>query len=92
MEFEFELGAAEPHQVRFHTSTANGKVTIFVDGETVKQEKFRLWIPIHRRYELRVGDSEVHEVAIEVAFARLARKFTKPTCTAYVDGEVVGTY
>ena len=78
--------------MRFHTSKANGKMIIFVDGETVKQEKFRLWIPIHRRYELLVGHSEVHEVAIEVALARLARKFTEPTCTAYVDGEVVGTY
>jgi len=92
MEFEFEVGATEPHRVRFRTSKANGKVTIFVDGVSVKQEKFRFWIPVHRRYELRVGDSEMHEVAIEVAFARLARKLIKPTCTAYVDGEVVGTY
>jgi len=89
MEFEFAVGTAEPHQVQFLTSALNGKVTLIVDGETVKQEKFRFWIPLHRRYELHVGDSEV---AIEVAFARVGRKCAKPNCTAYVDGEVVGTH
>jgi hypothetical protein len=92
MEFEFDIGAAEPHQVRFLTSRANGKVTLIVDGETVKQEKFRFWIPLHRRYELHVGDAPAHEVAIDVSFARVGRKFTNPTCTAYVDGDVVGVY
>jgi hypothetical protein len=89
MDFEFD---AAKHQVRFHTSRANGKVTLNVDGKTVRQEKFRLWIPLHRRYEVLVGDSEQHEIVIEVEFARLARKFTNPTCTAYLDGSVVGVY
>jgi hypothetical protein len=90
MNFEFDIGTTESHQVRFLTSAANGKATLTVDGDIVKQETFRFWIPLHRRYELRVGSSEVHDVAIDVVFARVARKFTQPTCTAYVDGEVVG--
>jgi 3-hydroxymyristoyl/3-hydroxydecanoyl-(acyl carrier protein) dehydratase len=92
MEFEFDVGETESHHVRFLTSMANGKVTLIVDGETIRQEKFRFWIPLHRRYEVVVGDSEQHDIAIEVEFARVSRKFTKPTCTAYLDGRVVGVY
>jgi hypothetical protein len=92
MDFEFDVGETESHRVGFLTSRANGKVTLTVDGQPVEQEKFRFWIPLHRHYEVLVGDSEHHEVAIDVEFARISRKFTKPTCTAYIDGKEVGVY
>jgi hypothetical protein len=90
MDFQFDVGGSESHQVRFLTSTANSKVTLTVDGEIVKQEKFRVWIPPRRRYEAVIGDSEKHEIVIEVEFPRIWTKFKNPSCTASVDGEVIG--
>jgi hypothetical protein len=92
MDFQFEVGGSEPHQVRFLTSRTNSKVTLTVDGKIVKQDKFRVWIPPRRHYEVVVGDSEQHQIAIEVEFPRIWTKFKKPTCSAYVDGKVVATY
>jgi hypothetical protein len=91
VDIAFDVGTGEVHTVAFSTGILNGKVTLRVDGIVTEQERFRFWIPLHRRVETEVGQNERHVVAVDVTFAKWSRKFKKPRVTAYVDDGVVGS-
>ena len=92
MEFEFTVGAADRHKVRFHYSRLTNTVRIDVDGNLVKKDVYWLWIPATRRYDFEVGEAEQHEVVIETSMPRIGAKFSNPTCIVMVDGKFVREY
>ena len=91
MDIAFEVGNAETHTVALSTRSLNGQISLS-DGVTAERQRFWIWIPLQRRIEVQVGDEERHVVAVDVKFAKWSRKFRKPSCSVYVDDELVGSY
>jgi hypothetical protein len=93
LDFSFSVGETEAHIVRFRYRTRlASSVIIDVDGDIVKEEKFRIYIPPMRRYAFRVGTAELSHVVIEVKFSRLGRAYTAPSCRVSVNGSFLGKY
>jgi len=91
-EFEFEVGDAERHSVKYHFNQTLGALRIWVDDRLVLS-KFKLF-SLHTvsRYEFPVGTAEHHTVAIEQSRKRMVGGLRTQTCTTFVDGMAVGTY
>ena len=92
LEFQFEVGQGERHEVGFRFNRTWGPLRIKVDDETVvkKFDMFR-WTTTER-YELTVGQSERHDVVIEKKRKRWMGGFSPHQCVAWVDDEEVGRY
>jgi hypothetical protein len=92
LEFHFDVGEAEHHEVGFHFNRTWGPLRISVDDETVVKtfDIFR-WATTER-YELSVGETECHHVVIEKTRKRWTGGFVPQQCVAYVDDEEVGRY
>ena len=94
IDFEFEVGEGEKHQVAFHWGQFWGKVRISVVGVEVVQQShpFTFRSATTRKFEFSVGQSEVHPVVIEKSKQRFLGGARKQKCRAFVDGELVGEY
>lgn len=92
LEFHFEVGDAERHEVGFHFNRTWGPLRISVDDQPVIK-KFRIFWPSRtERFELTVGQSEHHDVVIEKRRSRFMGGFSPQQCVAYVDDREVGRY
>jgi hypothetical protein len=92
VEFEFDVGSSEKHHVSFAWGQAWGEASVNVDGREVLREKHPFGIKKIRRYEVPVGDSEVHSVVIEKQKPVLAGGVRKQTFRVLVDGDLLGEY
>ena len=94
IDFSFEVGKVEHHQVTFHWGQTFGRILITVDGREVmaKNQALSFKSRATRKFEFTVGDDEVHAVVIEKTQKRLLGGARRQTCRAYVDGELIGTY
>jgi hypothetical protein len=92
LEFQFEVGEAERHEVGFRFNRSLGPLTISVDDEPVVR-KFKIFsASTTERYELSVGETERHDVVIEKRRRGFFAGFSPQECVAYVDEREVGRY
>jgi hypothetical protein len=86
LEFEFEVGQTERHNVAFRFDQLFGPLQISVDGKPVIG-KFEMFSLKHvGRDEFSVGSSEPDEVRIEKTRTSLMGGFQAQECVTYVDG------
>lgn len=92
LEFEFRVGEAEVHTVRFSFSQLSGMVRIWVDNKVVKRDLRLLSLSRFKDYRLVVGNSERHEVLIRKERPWLAAGFRQQVCHVLIDGKPAGDY
>jgi hypothetical protein len=92
LDFEFEVGESERHNVAFEFDQLWGPLKISVDGQPVIRKLGMFSLKQTSRYEFSVGSSEPHEVRIEKSRKALLGGFQGQECVAYVDGQEVGRY
>lgn len=92
MQFAFEVGQQERHQVSFSFDKVWGRLAITVDGQSVVKDLRVLSLSLIKRYEFTVGIDERREVVIEKERKLLFAGFRPQTCRAYVDGRLVAEY
>jgi hypothetical protein len=92
LEFEFEVGRAERHNVAFRFDQLLGPLEISVDGDPVIRKFEMFSLKRVGRYEFSVGSNEPHEVRIEKTRKALLGGFQAQECVTYVDGEEIGRY
>jgi len=92
IEFHFEVGEHERHDVAFRFNRSLGPLTISVDRQRVVR-KFRIFSGSStERYQLSVGETERHDVVIEKRRQGFLGGFSSQECVAYVDDTEVGRY
>jgi hypothetical protein len=94
IEFAFEVGNEEKHQVAFHWGQLFGRVRVTVDDVEIVQHNRPVMFAStgRRRFAFSVGQHEVHDVVIEKISRRFLGGARKQKCQAFVDGELVGEY
>jgi hypothetical protein len=92
LDFEFEVGDSERHNVAFRFDQLWGPLVISVDGKRVIKKFGIFGLRRTGRYEFSVGASEPHQVRIEKTRKALMGGFQAQECVAYVDGHEVGHY
>ena len=89
LDFEFEVGESERHNVAFRFDQRWGPLVISVDGEPVIKKLEVFSLKRTGRYEFSVGSSEPHQVRIEKTRRALMGGFQAQDCVAYGDGHEV---
>jgi hypothetical protein len=92
VDFAFDVGTSEKHHVEFHWGASWAEARIIVDGEEVLCEKHPFGVKNVRRYEVSVGESELHLVVIENQKARLYGALRKRSFRAFIDGNLIVEY
>ena len=93
LDFEFEVGESERHNVAFRFDQLWGPLKISVDGEAGHPEvRDVLVCGVPSGYEFSVGSNEPHQVRIEKTRKALVGGFQAQECVAYVDGQEIGRY
>jgi hypothetical protein len=92
LDFEFEVGEAERHNVAFQFDQLWGPLKISVDGQPVIRKWGIFSFKRTGRYEFSVGTSEPHDVRIEKTRKALVGGFQSQECVAYIDGHETGRY
>ena len=92
LDFEFEVGETERHNVAFQWDQLWGPTTISVDGKPVVKKLGMFSLHRTSGYEFSVGTNETHQVRIEKKRKAVVGGVRTQECVAYVDGEEVGRY
>jgi Fas apoptotic inhibitory molecule (FAIM1) len=92
LDFEFEVGETERHNVAFEWDQLWGPMTISVDGKRVVRKLGMFTLRRTSGYEFSVGSTETHKVRIEKTRKALVGGFQPQECVTYVDGQEVGRY
>ena len=92
LEFEFRVGEAEVHIVRFSFSQLSGMLRIWVDGKVVKWDLRLLSLSRFKDYRFMVGDAERHEVVIRKERPWVAAGLRQQICHVFIDGKPAGDY
>jgi hypothetical protein len=92
LDFEFEVGESERHNVAFQFDQLWGPLKISVDGKPVIRKLGMFSLRRTRGYEFSVGSSEPHQVRIEQTRKALVGGFQAQECVAYVDGQEMGRF
>jgi hypothetical protein len=92
LDFEFEVGENERHNVAFQFDQLWGPLKISVDGKRVIRKLGMFSLRRTSGYEFSVGSSELHQVRIEKTRKALVGGFQAQECVAYVDGQEMGRY
>jgi hypothetical protein len=86
MQFQFEVGAAEKHQVEFYFNQFWGNLHIKVDGNKIIKKLIIFSFSLVRRYRFTVGEKEQHEVLIEKHRPLFMAGFRPSLYKVFVDG------
>jgi hypothetical protein len=92
LDFEFEVGENERHNVAFQFDQLWGPLKISVDGKPVIRKLGMFSLRRTSGYEFSVGSSEPHQIRIEKTRKALVGGFQAQECVAYVDGREMGRY
>jgi hypothetical protein len=92
LDFEFEVGEAERHNVTFQFDQLWGPLKISVDGKRVVRKLGMFSLRRTNRYEFSVGSTEPHQVRIDKTRKALVGGFQAQECVTFVDGQEVGRY
>jgi hypothetical protein len=90
--FGFDVGDSERHRVEVHFNQTLGPLRISVDGNLVVRKFLMFSLSTVRRYELKVGLAETHDVVIEKTRERVLGGVRPQVFTVIVDGQEQGTY
>lgn len=92
IEFTFDVGTQEHHQVHFRFDQTIGTLTIDVDGRRAV-EQFQLFsLSLTAQWRLTVGEQERHDVLIQKTRKLLLAGLRPQTCSVFVDGQHFGVY
>ena len=92
LQFQFEVGETEKHIVEFLYNYSGGKVVIRVDGRIFISKVYIAWIKRERTFEFTIGNTEKHDIRINMirsGFPAGARKFT---VWAFADKKLMGQH
>lgn len=89
MQFSFEVGFEEKHQVSLDYNQMVGLLTISVDGQPVIQEKRMFSLSLVRKYEFEVGVHERHHVRIEKERKLFLAGVRNQKFRVYLDGQLI---
>jgi hypothetical protein len=92
LDFEFEVGEAERHNVAFQFDQLWGPLKISVDGKRVVRKLGIFSLRRTNRFEFSVGSSEPHQVRIDKTRRALVGGLQAQECVTFVDGQEVGRY
>jgi hypothetical protein len=92
LDFDFEVGESERHNVAFRFDQLWGPLQISVDGEPVIKRLEIFKLRRTGRYEFSVGSAEQHQVRIEKTRKAVMGGFQGQECVTFVDGREVGRY
>jgi hypothetical protein len=92
LEFGFQVGEKERHDVTFRFDQLFGPLRISVDGTPVIRKLEVFSLRRVGRYEFSVGSGEAHQVRIEKRRKALLGGFQAQECVTYVDGQETGRY
>ena len=92
LDFEFEVGETERHNVAFQWDQLWGPLKISVDGKPVVQKLGMFSLRRTTGYEFSVGSDETHQVRIAKTRQAPLGGFQAQECVAYVDGQEIGRY
>jgi hypothetical protein len=92
VDFAFEVGTSERHNVTFHWRLGPGEATISVDGAEVLRERHPFGMKSTRQYKVAVGRAEIHSVVVEKRKPAAWGGVRKQAFRAFVDGELVGEF
>ena len=90
--FKLNIGDQERHQVEFRWAQWKLEARFIMDGNEVFYDRTRFGLRMSKKYEIRVGDSEVHTVAVVRRRHLPQSVFRKQDFSAYLDGQLVGEY
>ncbi len=68
MKIDFIVGTLEQHQMELSFDHRRGDLRILMDGTPVLQDTPRLARNSIKRYELNIGSSEQHKLALQLAY------------------------
>jgi hypothetical protein len=92
MQFSFNVGVNEKHQVDFSFDQFIGNLEIRVDGQP-RLKDFRMFsLSLTKRYEFTVGVSERHDVIIEKKRKLFLAGLRPQQYRIFIDGQLVETY
>jgi hypothetical protein len=89
MQFQFEVGEQERHEVTFSFDKFWGKLVISVDGVPITREVRLISVSLVKSYEFVIGTQERHTVRIDKERKLLFAGFRPQICRAYVNGQLV---
>ena len=89
MKFSFEVGEHERHTVSFAFDQVWGSLQIEVDGVPVRRDLRLISRSLVKRYEITVGQEEVHEVLIEKERKFFFAGFRRQKYRALIDGRLI---
>ena len=92
LDFEFEVGENERHNVAFQFDQLWGPLKISVDGKRVVRKLGIFSLRRTNRFEFSVGSSEPHQVRIDKTRRALVGGLQAQECVTFVDGQEVGRY
>lgn len=92
LEFQFQVGEQERHEVGFRFNRTLGPLRISVDDRPVVRKFKPFSMSATERYEFAVGQEEHHTVVIEKMRKGPLGGFRDQVCVAYVDDRLVGRY
>jgi hypothetical protein len=89
VDFTFEVGSLEKHNVVVHWRQWRSELTVDVDGVSVVQDRPLLQLKLLKRHVFSVGDSEQHSIEIEQRRKLSNPTFREETFRVLVDGNVM---
>jgi hypothetical protein len=85
IEFGFQVGTSEIHQVNFYLNQTWGSLLITVDDQVVLQRSEMFSLSTTKNYEFSVGNVERQQVRIQKVRPWVLAAFRKSTITVFVD-------
>jgi hypothetical protein len=88
VDFEFSVGQTETHQIRFSWDQWRGEAKLVVDGQEALRdlrERHEFLSKRVKRFEISVGESEVHSVIVEQRIPKLYGGIRKHTFRVLID-------
>ena len=89
VQFSFQVGTSEVHEVTVQWFQWSGHLFVLVDGVEKLHWHLVVGLKMVRRWELPIGNHEIHQVAIEKQWQIPYSAFHRQTIRAYVDGHLV---
>src|SRR5690348_11165090 len=94
MKFSIEIGDKERHRVDYSRNWFTGNERLSVDGEVIASRSILslsnyVSLPLARRHDFTVGNSEQHTAAFEKERPLILAGFRPHTYRLFVDGSLV---
>ena len=92
LKFSAEVGTSEIHTIDFQFNQIWKSLRIAVDGKPIAKKSMNLSFHENKEYTFKVGNTETHEVKIELKKSLFPVGYSECTVWVYVDGEKIKEY